>query len=42
MRAACQAMAIHPWTYYRWKRQLNRHGPEILAQAPAQRAAAED
>jgi Homeodomain-like domain len=23
-------MGIHPWTYYRWKRQLDRHGPEIL------------
>jgi hypothetical protein len=35
VRAACRAMGIHPWTYYRWKRQLHRHGPEILAQAPA-------
>jgi transposase InsO family protein len=23
-------MGIHPSTYYRWKRQLDRHGPEIL------------
>ena len=30
VRAACRAMGIHPWTYYRWKRQLDRHGPEIL------------
>jgi hypothetical protein len=35
VRAACRAMGIHPSTYYRWKRQLDRHGPEILAQAPA-------
>jgi transposase len=30
VRAACRAMGIHPSTYYRWKRQLERHGPEIL------------
>jgi transposase InsO family protein len=30
VRAACRAMGIHPFTYYRWKRQLDRHGPEIL------------
>jgi transposase len=23
-------MGMHPSTYYRWKRQLDRHGPEIL------------
>jgi transposase len=23
-------MGIHPSTYYRWKHQLDRHGPEIL------------
>jgi hypothetical protein len=23
-------MGIHPSTYYRWKRQMGRHGPEIL------------
>jgi transposase InsO family protein len=23
-------VGIHPSTYYRWKRQLDRHGPEIL------------
>jgi integrase len=34
VRGACRAMGIHPWTYYRWKRQLDRHGPEILAQSP--------
>ena len=34
VRAACRAMGIHPSTYYRWKRQLDRHGPEILAQSP--------
>jgi transposase-like protein len=30
VRAACRAMGIHPSTYYRWKRQLDRHGPEVL------------
>ena len=30
VRAACRAMGIHPSTYYRWKRQLDRSGPEIL------------
>jgi Helix-turn-helix domain len=28
--AACRAMGIHPSTCYRWKRQLERYGPEIL------------
>jgi integrase len=27
-------MGIHSSTYYRWKRQLDRHGPEILTQSP--------
>jgi transposase-like protein len=30
VRAACRAMGIHPSTYYRWKRQLDHYGPEIL------------
>ena len=30
VRAACRAMGIHPSTFYRWKRQLDRHGPEVL------------
>jgi transposase InsO family protein len=30
VRAACKAMGIHPSTYYRWKAQLERFGPEIL------------
>jgi hypothetical protein len=30
VRAACRAMGIHPYTYYRWKHQLDRYGPEIL------------
>jgi transposase InsO family protein len=30
VRAVCRAMGIHPSTYYRWKRQLDRYGPEIL------------
>jgi integrase len=34
VRAACRAMGIHLSTYYRWKRQLDRHGPEILAHSP--------
>ncbi len=31
VRAACRAMGIHPSTYYRWKRQLDRHGPRSCA-----------
>jgi transposase-like protein len=42
MRAACQAMGIHPSTCYRWKRQLDRHGPEILPQTPAATCATQD
>ena len=30
VRAACRAMGIHPSTYYRWKHQMDRYGPEIL------------
>ena len=30
VRAACRAMGIHPSTSYRWKRQLDRYGPDIL------------
>jgi hypothetical protein len=30
VRAACRAMGIHPSTSYRWKRQLDRYGREIL------------
>ena len=30
VRAACRAMGIHPSTFYRWKAQLERSGPEIL------------
>ncbi len=30
VRAACRAMGIHHSTYYRWKAQLERFGPEIL------------
>jgi transposase InsO family protein len=30
VRAACRAMGVHPSTYYRWRRQLVRFGPEIL------------
>ncbi|MDP8959911.1 MAG: DDE-type integrase/transposase/recombinase [Actinomycetota bacterium] len=30
VRAACRAMGIHPSTYYRWKAQVDRYGPEIL------------
>lgn len=29
-RAACKAMGIHPSTFYRWRAQLLRHGPEML------------
>lgn len=30
VRAACRMLDVHPSTYYRWQRQLRRHGPEIL------------
>lgn len=30
VRAACRAMGVHPSTYYRWKAQVDRFGPEIL------------
>jgi len=30
VRAACRAMGVHPSTYYRWRRQVLRFGPEIL------------
>jgi transposase InsO family protein len=30
VRAACRAFGIHPSTYYRWKRQVERFGIEIL------------
>ncbi len=30
VRAACRAMGIHPSTFYRWRRQVLRFGPEIL------------
>jgi transposase InsO family protein len=31
VRAACRAMGVHPSSYYRWRRQLVRFGPEIPA-----------
>jgi transposase-like protein len=42
VRAACRAMGIHPSTYYRWKRQLDRHGPEILRPLVRHRATLDD
>jgi hypothetical protein len=30
VRAACRAMGIHPSTFYRWRSQVLRFGPEIL------------
>ena len=36
VRAACRAMGIHTSTYYRWKHQLDRHGPEILRPVSAE------
>ena len=30
VRAACRAMGVHHSTYYRWKRQVDRFGLEIL------------
>ena len=30
VRAACRMMGIHHSTFYRWKHQMERHGPQIL------------
>ncbi len=30
VRAACRAMGIHHSTFYRWKRQAEQYGPELL------------
>ena len=30
VRAACRALGVHPSTYYRWKRQVDRGGLEML------------
>jgi transposase InsO family protein len=30
VRSACRAMGVHPSTYYRWRKQLLRYGPETL------------
>ena len=30
VRAACRVMGIHHSTFYRWKKQLERHGTQIL------------
>ena len=30
VRAACRALGIHPSTFYRWRRQFLRFGPEVL------------
>ncbi len=30
VRAACRLMGVHHSTYYRWRRQLVRFGPELL------------
>jgi transposase-like protein len=32
VRAACRLLGVHHSTYYRWRRQLVRFGPELLAQ----------
>ena len=29
-RAACRIMGIHPSTFYRWRQQAVRYGPEML------------
>jgi hypothetical protein len=38
VRAVCRAMGIHLSTYYRWKHQLDRYGPEILRPPERRRA----
>ena len=30
VRQACQVLGIHPSTFYRWRRDLERYGPEAL------------
>lgn len=30
VRAACRMMEVHPSTFYRWRRQLERYGPDML------------
>lgn len=30
VRQACQVLGIHPSTYYRWRRDFERYGPEAL------------
>ena len=30
VRAACRMMGIHHSTFYRWRKQMERHGLEIL------------
>ena len=46
--AACRTFGVHRSTYYHWKRQVDRHGLEMLrptrapAAADAQRAAEDD
>ena len=30
VRAACRVMGIHPSTYYRWRREMERYGIEML------------
>ena len=30
VRAACRAMGVHPSTFYRWRGQVRRYGPEAL------------
>jgi len=30
LSAACRSFGVHRSTYYRWKRQVDRHGLEVL------------
>ena len=39
VRQACQVLGIHPWTYYRWRRDFERYGPEALRRGEAAAAA---
>jgi len=38
VRAACRAMGIHPSTYYRWRKESDRFGLEILRPRERRRA----
>ena len=30
VREACRVMEVHPSSYYRWRKLLERYGPDVL------------